>query len=63
MLELPVRPQGAELIRTVGLTRHFRLGGFLSRLELGEVSFWRLDEPPQEQVAGRPAGRLVARRP
>jgi peptide/nickel transport system ATP-binding protein len=31
MLELPPRPKGEELIRAVGLTKHFRLGGFLSR--------------------------------
>jgi peptide/nickel transport system ATP-binding protein len=31
MLELPPRPTGEELIRAVGLTKHFRLGGFLSR--------------------------------
>jgi peptide/nickel transport system ATP-binding protein len=35
--ELPARPKGAEVIRTVGLTRHFRLGGFLSRRTLHAV--------------------------
>src|SRR5690349_23058668 len=37
MLELPARPQGEELIRTSGLTKHFRLGGFLSRRHLHAV--------------------------
>jgi peptide/nickel transport system ATP-binding protein len=30
MIDLPTRPEAAELVRTVSLTKHFRLGGFLS---------------------------------
>ena len=51
MLELPVRPQGAELIRTVGLTRHFRLGGFLSRRFLHAVDDIDLSIHEDEIVA------------
>jgi len=51
MLELPVRPQGAELIRTVGLTRHFRLGGFLSRRFLHAVDDINLSIHEDEIVA------------
>src|SRR5213082_3262429 len=51
MLELPLRPQGAELIRTVGLTRHFRLGGFLSRRFLHAVDDIDLSIHEDEIVA------------
>ena len=35
--DLPARPQGGEIIRTAHLTKHFRLGGFLSRRFLHAV--------------------------
>jgi len=35
--DLPARDPGTELLRTVGLTKHFRLGGFLSRRRLHGV--------------------------
>ena len=51
MLELPARPQGEELIRTAGLTRHFRLGGFLSRRYLHAVDDVNLSIHEDEIVA------------
>ena len=51
MLELPARPQGEELIRTVGLTKHFRLGGYLSRRYLHGVDDVNLSIHRDEIVA------------
>src|SRR5437867_1594108 len=49
--ELPARPRGAELLRTVGLTKHFRLGGFLSRRFLHGVDDVNLTVHEDEIVA------------
>ncbi|HKR98911.1 MAG TPA: ABC transporter ATP-binding protein [Candidatus Dormibacteraeota bacterium] len=49
--ELPARPQGAELIRTEGLTKHFRLGGFLSQRMLHAVDDVNLSVRENEIVA------------
>ncbi|HKW60490.1 MAG TPA: ABC transporter ATP-binding protein [Candidatus Dormibacteraeota bacterium] len=49
--ELPARPKGAEIIRTEGLTRHFRLGGFLSRRFLHAVDDVNLSVHEDEIVA------------
>ncbi len=35
--DLPAQPQGVELVRTAGLTKHFRLGGPFSRRQLHGV--------------------------
>ncbi len=37
MIDLPARPKAEELLRTVGLTKHFRLGGLGSRRRLHAV--------------------------
>jgi peptide/nickel transport system ATP-binding protein len=49
--ELPRRPQGEELIRTTGLTKHFRLGGVLSRRFLHGVDDISLSIHENEIVA------------
>jgi peptide/nickel transport system ATP-binding protein len=49
--ELPARPQGEELIRTEGLTKHFRLGGFTSRRFLHAVDDINLAIHQNEIVA------------
>jgi peptide/nickel transport system ATP-binding protein len=51
MLELPPRPQGEELVQTVGLTKHFRLGGPLSRRFLHGVDDVNLSIHEDEIVA------------
>ena len=51
MLELPARPHGKELIKTVGLTKHFRLGGLLSRRFLHAVDDVNLSIHQEEIVA------------
>jgi peptide/nickel transport system ATP-binding protein len=51
MLEMPARPRGVELIRTEGLTKHFRLGGFLSRRYLHGVDDINLSIHEDEIVA------------
>ena len=51
MLELPARPQGKELMKTVGLTKHFRLGGLLSRRFLHGVDDINLSIHQDEIVA------------
>ena len=51
MLELPARPQGEELVKTVGLTKHFRLGGPLSRRFLHGVDDVNLTIHEDEIVA------------
>jgi peptide/nickel transport system ATP-binding protein len=52
--DLPARPRDAspvELLRTVGLTKHFRLGGFLSRRHLHAVDDINLTIHEDEIVA------------
>ena len=51
MIDLPARPEAKELIRTVGLTKHFRLGGFLSRRYLHAVDDLDLTLREDEIVA------------
>jgi peptide/nickel transport system ATP-binding protein len=49
--DLPARPQGAEIIRASRLTKHFRLGGFLSRRFLHAVDDVDLSVHEDEIVA------------
>src|SRR5206468_10928349 len=49
--DLPTREPGQELLRTVGLTKHFRLGGFLSRRFLHGVDDVNLTVHEDEIVA------------
>ena len=49
--ELPARPKGAEVIRTEALTKHFRLGGFLSSRILHAVDDVNLAVHEDEIVA------------